>query len=817
MRAVSKHQRGKDYSRSELQPCERTVFLTGATGFVGKVVLEELMRRRQELGIRKVAVLVRPTKPSKQATPIATQDTSAASRFHQEIASSRCFANLPPNWTDSVQPYSGDLEKPRCGLDASAYDQLCRETTHIIHCAACVQFDLPLAEAMKINVHGTLNVLQLAGACSQLQHMVYTSTAYVSPVNGEEPIPEELAPLGRWTSAQELLHDFKSGIATEEDVLRETQQPNTYSVSKSIAEHLVVKSRGKVPVTITRPSIITPSMERPFPGWTDSVTALVAIVMATHGGGVYAIEGRPNRVADLVPVDFVTDFLIDEAFTSTPPVSSVSILNCVSGTKCVETTTFAKDDAAYFQHAEARYLHYTSSYLARLSRFLWQTLPLKSFQLLSWLSRDRHGVQQTTRALQGLNKLDKTFAYYQSYSFPFVSSRRTLFERVPTFEGHSYMRTVFRGTQLYMIRRARERDQVSTEKLIGGRELRGSMGIPKLFLTSRANFFYRFVAVLVEFALGRMFQKVAFDQQSFFNSMSDYLQNPGEENLLILPSHRSYLDFVLLPYLIYHFPGLGIRMPRIAAQSDFARLPILGPVLKRLGAFFVHRGVGCPDPQMDEEIRQLVEQREHILFFPEGQRSRSRKFLAPRRGLLRSLQGTGKSFKVLPISISYERVPEEGQFIQEAQGNERSRMTIWGFLVWTYKMLRGRLKLGRVHIKCGKILDFTPKTDVHCLLQEVMSELQKNTVVTTYHLGSYEHSRRHLSLLCPPYQPLEEKCIKTGPIRDELEKRGATVLEGSLLVDERHPVPPILESSLQNQWAHFMERNALDQQSGTKV
>ena len=36
------------------------IFLTGVTGFVGKVVLEELIRRRGEIGFEKVFVLIRP-------------------------------------------------------------------------------------------------------------------------------------------------------------------------------------------------------------------------------------------------------------------------------------------------------------------------------------------------------------------------------------------------------------------------------------------------------------------------------------------------------------------------------------------------------------------------------------------------------------------------------------------------------------------------------------------------------------------------------------------------------------------------------------
>ena len=54
--------------------------LTGATGFVGKVMLYELLRRRDELGLAKVRLLIRPGRNS-----------DAAKRFKTEIASSRCF------------------------------------------------------------------------------------------------------------------------------------------------------------------------------------------------------------------------------------------------------------------------------------------------------------------------------------------------------------------------------------------------------------------------------------------------------------------------------------------------------------------------------------------------------------------------------------------------------------------------------------------------------------------------------------------------------------------------------------------------------
>ena len=50
------------------------ILLTGATGFLGKVVLEELLRRREELGAEEIHCLIRPRR---------TQ--TAEKRFQKEI------------------------------------------------------------------------------------------------------------------------------------------------------------------------------------------------------------------------------------------------------------------------------------------------------------------------------------------------------------------------------------------------------------------------------------------------------------------------------------------------------------------------------------------------------------------------------------------------------------------------------------------------------------------------------------------------------------------------------------------------------------
>ncbi|KAK4077867.1 uncharacterized protein Triagg1_3561 [Trichoderma aggressivum f. europaeum] len=795
---------------SETQANGRTIFLTGATGFLGKVVLEELIRRRYELQIEKVIVLIRPSKTSPHEA--IAEESHLSSRFHDEVVTSKCFAQLSPGWTRYVEPVYGDLGQAHCGLDTTAYEKISRETTHIIHCAACVQFDLPLSSSLDINLQGTLNILQLARTCSSLERFVYTSTAYVTPHGMHDQIREELAPLGPWQDAQELLDALHSGSVTEGELLQQTCHPNTYTLSKCITEHFVLHNRGEIPITIVRPSIITAALERPCPGWSDSASAVVGVVLGVQDGGVCALGGDPTAFMDLVPVDYVADFIIDEVFAVQASSAAVPIVHCVSGLRSITPKILSSVGAAYFQQSEMRWLNYRSSPTTHLYRYVWQMMPLKLARTFCWVGGDHRAVRQLARATQNIDKLDHTFGYFLSNSFNFAASRPTLAQRAPYFKPAAYMQMIFRGAQQFMMRRTRERNMVSTEKLIAGEDVNnGGENALKLFLTSRASVIFRFTAVVVGAALNRMFQRVTFDQRSFFDALEGYNSGLSDEKIIIMPTHRSYMDFVICPYLFYQFPVLGVKIPCIAAQEQFSRVPVLGWLLRRLGAFFVRRGIGRADPELNEQVRQLVEQDEHILFFPEGQRSRSREFLSPRRGLLRSLQGTGKSFKILPVSISYERVPEEGAFIRETQEQERPRMSLFALIRWTYSMILGRVRLGRVHVKCGRMLELNPETDVHAISDQVLNELQENTVVTTYHLESFVNYHRRDCRCSPPcaISGAKRHSDAVNWLRKQLEERGATVLDGALSVDVNQHSSPALETSLMNQWMHFFDRDSV--------
>ena len=109
-------------------------------------------------------------------------------------------------------------------------------------------------------------------------------------------------------------------------------------------------------------------------------------------------------------------------------------------------------------------------------------------------------------------------------------------------------------------------------------------------------------------------------------------------------------------------PLLPLRLPHVAADAEFSQLPFLGWALSGLGAFFVRRGGGAvqPDPALRALVAQVFETQRPLEVFLEGLRSRGRRQLRLRTGLLRALRDIAKRrTELVPLSMSYELLPED--------------------------------------------------------------------------------------------------------------------------------------------------------------
>ena len=96
---------------------------------------------------------------------------------------------------------------------------------------------------------------------------------------------------------------------------------------------------------------------------------------------------------------------------------------------------------------------------------------------------------------------------------------------------------------------------------------------------------------------------MTFDEASFERARA--MAGP-DELVVIVPTHRSYFDFLAVPYLFFARPDLGIDIPHIAATEDFARIPVIGTLLRSARVFFIRRGVGTADPELTRRVSELA-------------------------------------------------------------------------------------------------------------------------------------------------------------------------------------------------------------------
>jgi len=157
-------------------------------------------------------------------------------------------------------------------------------------------------------------MLDLAKRCKQLESHVHISTCYVNS-NFEGWIDEKLYDLG--FDPEEVLKQVSALNTSQLEKVTVTgilrDWPNTYTFTKAMAECLIQRHKGSVPVAIVRPSIVGASWKEPVPGWVDVISAAGAIYMSAGLGVLKMLPGKKDAIADLVPVDYVANTVIGAA------------------------------------------------------------------------------------------------------------------------------------------------------------------------------------------------------------------------------------------------------------------------------------------------------------------------------------------------------------------------------------------------------------------------------------------------------------------------------------------------------------------------
>nr|DBA26912.1 TPA: hypothetical protein GDO54_011109 [Pyxicephalus adspersus] len=180
-----------------------------------------------------------------------------------------------------------------------------------------------------------------------------------------------------------------------------------------------------------------------------------------------------------------------------------------------------------------------------------------------------------------------------------------------------------------------------------------------------------------------------------------------EYPVILLPSHRSYIDFLLVSYIMYTY---DIAIPVIAAGEDLGHMTFIGHFFRKAGAFFIRRtfhGDKLYWAVFAEYVKTMLRTGFAPLeYFIEGQRSRTGKAILPRLGLLNVVMEPffkGEVFDtyLVPISISYEKLLEETFYAQELLGAPKPKETTSG-LMKARKFLNE--DFGNIHIHFGQPL-----------------------------------------------------------------------------------------------------------------
>ena len=337
---------------------DKTILLTGGTGFLGTALVEKILRSLPDLG--RLYLVVRPSK-----------DKGAGERFHKDVLGSAAFRRLREEIGDGfdgrvaekVRVLEGDVHAPSLGLGERDLAELSENVDVVIHSAASVVFDAPLDAAVDSNVRGTVGLLKLARGWSKRPLFMHISTAYVAGnIKGaapEEP-PGKTTPNGTVLDAREevlgldavvaevekasqergLLRRFETearnelGMVGEEEEVaarvdqlrrawmrerlvergteraRELGWNDVYTFTKSLAERTVVAERGESPLVILRPAIIESSFREPYAGWIQGSRMADPIIMAYAKGLLREFPGDPETLVDIVPVDHVVNAIL---------------------------------------------------------------------------------------------------------------------------------------------------------------------------------------------------------------------------------------------------------------------------------------------------------------------------------------------------------------------------------------------------------------------------------------------------------------------------------------------------------------------------
>ncbi len=330
------------------------VMLIGVTGFIGKVWLANTLLDLPD--VAKIYLLIRRQKSN-----------PAERRFEKMVEDSPVFDPLFDRHGDrflyflhdKIEVVEGDVTQPGLGLSPETARRLQKNLDLIINSSGLTDFNPDLRDALTTNTDAAVNILEFVRSADHAG-LLHLSTCYVA---GEQDgrVCEKLTPNynprgladfdaeQEWRSLQEFVkqaevqaeseevtsglrmqaqskeHAAKNlhGAALENQIrknrvrwlktylteagtrrAKELGWPNTYTLTKSLAESLIAKHGAGLPIAIVRPAIVETSVAKPFLGWNEGIntSASLSYLLGTY---FRQLPTNESKRLDIIPVDAV--------------------------------------------------------------------------------------------------------------------------------------------------------------------------------------------------------------------------------------------------------------------------------------------------------------------------------------------------------------------------------------------------------------------------------------------------------------------------------------------------------------------------------
>jgi long-chain acyl-CoA synthetase len=332
----------------------KSILLIGVTGFIGKVWLAQLLSEIPRIG--KIYLLIR-----RQRT------TTAQRRFEKLFEESPVFDALQEQYgaefadfiAHRVEVVEGDVSQPGLGMAPATRIRLARTVDLVVNSSGLTDFNPDLREALASNVGPVIHLIEFLRTCDHAG-LVHLSTCYVvGSKDGRvsEKIEPNYTPLGvpdfdaerEWQSLLEVVARAEARSESAEitaalrrqalgkhrgseepsapeldNLIRKNRMrwlrnrltragtrrarrlgwPNTYTLTKSLAESLIVRYGAGMPIAVVRPSIVETSTDQPFRGWNEGIntSAPLSYLLGTY---FRQLPTNERKCLDVVPVDMV--------------------------------------------------------------------------------------------------------------------------------------------------------------------------------------------------------------------------------------------------------------------------------------------------------------------------------------------------------------------------------------------------------------------------------------------------------------------------------------------------------------------------------